>query len=308
MLAQKLNYGDTIGVIGVANSLKMGYGPEDFYKAEKFLQDKGFKIKRGKYVLENYYGSAGTREQKAEDMMNMFKDKEVKAIVCLNGGETCNTFIDLLDYEVIKQNPKIITGYSDITVLLQTIHKKTGLVTFHGENFIHFGEDDAEEKYKEFESAFVNKKIGKFITGNKKIIREGNIEGEIIGTNLGSMMYLVGTEYFPDMQDKILLIESYRTSPNECQRRFAHLKQYGVFDKIKGIIIGYNYDLQKNGDIYPQMEDILLEYTKEYNFPIVKCNYFGHKMVNSVIPIGVNMKLDTENKTVEITEEFLRDN
>lgn len=308
MLANKLNYGDTIGVVGVSNSLTFNYRPEHFYKAEKFLQDNGFKIKRGKYVLEDYYGSAGTREQKAEDMMNMFKDKEVKAIVCLNGGETCNTFIDLLDYEVIKQNPKIITGYSDITVLLQTIHKKTGLVTFHGENFIHFGEDDAEEKYKEFESAFVNKKIGKFITGNKKIIREGNIEGKIIGTNLGSMMYLVGTEYFPDLQDKILLIESYRTSPNECQRRFAHLKQYGVFDKVKGIIIGYNYDLQKNGDIYPQMEDILLEYTKEYNFPIVKCNDFGHKMVNSVIPIGVNMKLNTDNKTVEITEEFLRDN
>lgn len=308
MLANKLNYGDTIGVVGVSNSLTMGYRPEDFYKAEKFLQDKGFKIKRGKYVLEDYYGSAGTKEQKAEDMMNMFKDKEVKAIICLNGGETCNTFIDLLDYGVIKQNPKIITGYSDITVLLQTIYKKTGLVTFHGESFVHFGEDDAEEKYKEFESAFVNKKIGKFITGNKKIIREGNVEGKIIGTNLGCMMYLIGTEYFPDMQDKILLIESYRTSPNECQRRFAHLKQYGVFDKIKGIIIGYNYDLQKNGNIYPQMEDILLEYTKEYNFSIVKCNDFGHEMVNSVIPIGVNMKLDTDNKTVEITEEFLRDN
>ena len=307
MLAQKLNYGDTIGVVGVANSVKLNNREQEFYRAEKFLQDKGFKVKRGKYVLEDYYGSAGTREQKAEDMMNMFKDKEVKAIICLNGGETCNTFIDLLDYEVIKQNPKIITGYSDITVLLQTIHKKTGLVTFHGESFIHFGEEDAEEKYKEFESAFVNKKIGKFITGNKKIIREGNIEGEIIGTNLGSMMYLVGTEYFPDMQDKILLIESYRTSPNECQRRFAHLKQYGIFDKIKGIIIGYNYDLQKNGDIYPQMEDILLEYTKEYNFPIVKCNDFGHKMVNSVIPIGVNIKLDTDNKKVEITEEFLKD-
>lgn len=308
MLAQKLNYGDTIGVVGVSNSLTFDYRPEHFYKAEKFLQDKGFKIKRGKYVLEDYHGSAGTREQKAEDMMNMFKDKEVKAIICLNGGETCNTFIDLLDYEVIKQNPKIITGYSDITVLLQTIYKKTGLVTFHGESFVHFGENDAEEKYKEFESAFLNKKIGKFITGNKRIIREGNIEGEIIGTNLGCMMHLIGTEYFPDMQDKILLIESYRTSPNECQRRFAHLKQYGVFDKIKGIIIGYNYDLQKNGDIYPQMEDILLEYTKEYNFPIVKCNDFGHKMVNSVIPIGVNMKLNTDNKTVEITEEFLRDN
>ncbi len=303
MLANKLNYGDTIGVVGVSNSLKLNNRYEDFYRAEKFLQDKGFKVKRGKYVLEDYYGSAGTKEQKAEDMMNMFKDDEVKAIICLEGGQTCNTFIDLLDYEVIKQNPKIITGYSDITVLLQTIYKETSLITFHGESFIHFGENDAEEKYKEFESAFVNKKIGKFLTGDKKIIRSGNVEGKLIGTNLGCMMYLLGTKYLPNMQDNILLIESYETSPNECQRRFAHLKHYGIFDKVKAIVIGYNYDLQKNGDTYPQMEDILLEYTKEYNFPIIKCNDFGHKMVNSVIPIGVKCKINS-NK-IEIIEDFL---
>lgn len=305
MLANKLNYGDTIGVVGVANSLKLHDRYEEFYKAEQFLTNKGFKVKRGKYVLEDYYGSAGTKEQKAEDMMNMFKDDEVKAIICLAGGQTCNTFIDLLDYEIIKKHPKIITGYSDITVLLQTIYKETGLVTFHGESFTHFGENDAEEKYKEFESAFINKEIGKFHTGNKNVIRSGNVEGETIGTNLGSMMYLLGTKYLPDMQDKILLIESYRTSPNECQRRFAHLKQYGIFDKIKGIVIGYNYDLQKNGDNYPQMEDILLEYTKEYNFPIVKCNDFGHKIANSVIPIGVKCKIDSNNNKIEILDEFL---
>lgn len=309
MLANKLNYGDTIGVVGVSNSLYYDeYTTEHFYKAGKFLQDKGFKIKRGKYVLEDYYGSAGTREQKAEDMMNMFKDDEVKAIICLKGGQTCNTFIDLLDYEIIKQNPKIITGYSDITVLLETIYKKTGLVTFHGESFVHFSEDDAEEKYKEFENAFINRKIGKINTGNKVVIKDGKAEGKIMGTNLGCMMNLLGTEYLPDMQDKILLIESYITSPNECQRRFAHLKQYGMFDKVKGIVIGYNYDLQKTGSIYPQMEDILLEYTKEYDFPIIKCNEFGHKIVNSVIPIGVQGKIDTNSDNVfEITEDFLLD-
>lgn len=307
MLANKLNYGDTIGVVGVSNSLKLGNKYENFYKAEKLFKEKGFKIKRGKYVLEDFYGSAGTREQKAEDMMNMFKDKEVKAIICLEGGETCNTFIDLLDYDIIKQNPKIITGYSDITVLLQTIYKKTGLITFHGPSFVSFGDEDAEEKYSEFENAFVNKKIGKFITGNKKIIREGKAEGKTIGTNLACMMYLLGTDYLPDMQDKILLIESYRTSPNECQRRFAHLKQYGIFDKIKGVIVGYNYDLQKNGDIFPQMEDILLEYTKEYNFPIIKCNDFGHKIVNGIIPIGVNIKIDYNSGNILIIDEFLKD-
>lgn len=305
MLASKLNLGDTIGVTGVSNSLELENKYDLFYKAEQFLKNKGFKVKRGKYVLEDVHGSAGTKEQKAEDMMNMFKDKEVKAIICLDGGQTCNTFIDLLDYEMIKQNPKIITGYSDITVLLQAIYKKTGLVTFHGSSFTCFGENDAEKKYHEFENAFVNKKIEKFHTGDKKIIRSGNVEGKIIGTNLGCMMYLLGTEYLPNMQDKILLIESYETSPNECQRRFAHLKQYGIFNQIKGIVIGYNYGLQKGGDIFPQMEDILLDYTKEYHFPIIKCNDFGHKMVNSIIPIGVNARIDADHHKVEIIDDFL---
>ncbi len=307
MLAKKLNYGDTIGVVGVSNSLKENQRYDDFKRAEEFFVKKGFKIKKGKYIEEDYYGAAGTRQQKAEDLMEMFRDDEVKAIICLEGGQTCNTFIDLLDYEEIKKHPKIITGYSDITILLQAIYEKTGLITFHGESFIHFGMDNLEEKYKEFEQAFINKKLGKFETGVKNVIRKGNVEGKLIGTNLGCMMYLIGTEYFPDMNDKILLIESYRTSPNECQRRFAHLKQIGVFDKVKGIIIGYNYDLQKNGDVYPQMEDILLEYTKEYKFPIIKCNDFGHEIVNGVIPIGVNAKIDTDNCKVEIQDDFLED-
>lgn len=79
-------------------------------------------------------------------------------------------------------------------------------------------------------------------------------------------------------------------------KKIAHLKHNGIFDKIKGIVVGYNYDLQKYGDIYPQMEDILLEYTKEYKFPIIKCNDFGHKIVNSVIPIGVDAKIDSDNE------------
>ena len=258
MLANKLNYGDTIGVVGVSNSIDLDEnGYEVFCKAEDFFIKKGFKVKRGKYVLENHFGSAGTREQKAEDMMNMFKDKEVKAIICLTGGETCNTFIDLLDYEVIKQNPKIITGYSDITVLMHSIYKKTGLVTFHSSNFTGFGTKYAKENFAEFEKTFITKTIGKLHSGNKKVIRSGDVQGKIIGTNLGSMMYLLGTEYLADMQNNILLIESYRTSANECQRRFAHLKQYGIFDKIAGIVVGYNYDLQKDGENFPQMEDIL---------------------------------------------------
>ena len=96
----------------------------------------------------------------------------------------------------------------------------------------------------------------------------------------------------------------YETSPNECQRRFPHLKQYGIFDKIDGVVIGYNYDLQKDGNTYPQMEDILMDYTKEYSFPIIKSNDFGHRIVNNIIPIGVNVKI--ENDELRIEDEFLK--
>lgn len=300
MINNILKYGDTIGVVGVSNSLTLNNRFDEFKKAKEFLESKGFKIKFGEYVKEDYYGSCGTREQKAQDFMSMILDDEVKAIICLEGGQTCNTFIDLLDYEKIRENPKIIMGYSDVTVLLQAIYNKTGLVTYSGPNFVSFGLKNAEEQYKIFEDVFINNKLDYFNKCEKKIVRDGVVEGITVGTNLGCMMYLLGTEYLPNLQDKILFIESYRTSPNECQRRFGHLKQYGIFDKIKGIVIGYNYDLQKDGDIYPQMEDILLDYTKEYNFPIVKCNSFGHKTVNSIIPIGGACKIDSINNKVEI--------
>lgn len=304
MLANKLNYGDTIGVVGVSNSLFLNNKYNNFIRAKQFFENKNFKIKFGKYVEEDYYGSCGTKEQKAEDFMKMFLDDEVKAIICLEGGQTCNTFLDLLDYEEIKKHPKILVGYSDITVLLQAIYEKTGLTTFSGPDFISFGEPKAEEQYKIFEDAFINKRLDKFNNENKKIIRNGNTSGKIIGTNLGCMMYLLGTEYLPNINNNILFIESYKTSPNECQRRFAHLKQYGIFDKINGVVIGYNYALQKDGNTYPQMENILLEYTKEYKFPIIKCDSFGHKIVNSIIPIGGNVKI--ENGKVMIVDEFLK--
>lgn len=304
MLASKLNYGDTIGVVGVSNSMYLNNRYADFKRALIFLSNKGFKIKVGKFILGDYYGSCGTKEQKAEDFMNMFKDNNVKAIICLEGGETCNTFLDLLDYEEIKKHPKILVGYSDITVLLQTIYNKTGLITFSGPDFLAFGLEYREEQYKIFEDAFINKQLTKFDLGHKKCIREGAAKGKIIGTNLGCMMYLLGTGYLPDMNNKILFIESFKTSINECQRRFAQLKQNGIFDKINGIVIGYNYDLQKNGDTYPQMEDILLEYTKEYNFPIIKCNDFGHMIVNAVIPIGCEINIENDN--VDIVGDFLK--
>lgn len=108
------------------------------------------------------------------------------------------------------------------------------------------------------------------------------------------MMYQIGTPYFPNMKGKILAMGILNTSPSECQRRFAWLKYASIFDKIQGIIIGYNYDFQKDGNHYPTMEDFHLEYSKDYHFPIVKCNDFGHNIIMSNLPIGVTYMIDNE--------------
>lgn len=303
MLADKLNYGDTIGVIGVSNSLKFKNDYERLEKAKKLFIEKGFKLKFSDNVKVDYYGSAGTKEHKAKEFMKLINDKDVKAIICLTGGQTCNTFIDLLNYEEIKNNPKIIVGYSDVTVLLNAINKKTGLITFSGPNFLSFGENYGEEQFEIFVDAFVNKKISKINSKPIFNIKDGFAKGKVIGTNLGCLIYLIGTEYFPNLDNCILFIESYKTSPNECQRRFSQLKQIGAFEKIRGVVIGYNYNLQKVDNFYPQMEDILLDYTGQYKFPIMKCNTFGHKIVNNIIPIGIDVEMN--GKEIKILLNFL---
>ena len=303
MLAEKLKLGDTIGVTGVSSSAT-GDALDHFFAAEKFLTEQGFKVKRGKHVLEDDHGSAGSRFQKAEDMMEMFLDDEVKAIVCLCGGDTCNTFIDLLDYEEIKKHPKIVVGYSNVTVLLMALQAKAGLTCFSGPLFIDFGRDKCGEQYPVFIDAFVNGNTDRFKNSEMTVIREGDMRGRLLGTNMGTMTHLLGTEYFPDVTGAVLALECFICPHNKCQYILAQLKQNKVFDKISGVIVGYNHSFQSEGAEFPQLEDWLLDYTREYSFPIVKCNSFGHVIVNSVLPIG--SEIEVKDGRITYISDFLR--
>jgi len=298
-LSNKINYGDTLGIVGVSGAI--GEREEHFIKAEKFLRGKGFKLKFGKYVRENEYGSCGTPAQRAEDFNAMILDDEVKAIICLTGGETCNCMLDLIDYEAVKKHPKIVVGYSNVTVLLYALLSQAGLVGFSGPAFLDFGTWKAEEQFKVFENMFINKSAADFQSSNLTAVREGDVAGTLIGTNLGTMIHLLGTKYFPDMTGAVLAVEFYEATHNRCRRTITQLKQCGVFDKINGIIVGYNYSFQENGANEPQVEDWLLEYTSEYSFPIVKCNTFGHKIINTILPIGSQIEIKN-GKITEISE------
>ncbi|MGN0974024.1 MAG: LD-carboxypeptidase [Bacilli bacterium] len=287
----KLKKGDTIGVVGVSNSLYLEHDATLFYKAEKKFIDNGYKIKRSSNVFDNYHGMASTPEVKAQELMKMFLDEEVKAIICLVGGASCNTILDYLDFDIIKKHPKILMGYSDITVLLESIYKMTGIITFHGPDFLDFGKDYADVCMTEFINVFEKGIFHKFLNSEIEILKDGNCNGKIIGTNLQCSLYIIGTKYFPEMDKNIFALERYITNPSETYNEFYRLKHMGVFDKISGMLIGYNYSYQIDHKYDILFENIAMDVCKDYNFPIFKCNTFGHMIPNAIIPIGAGIEI-----------------
>lgn len=304
MVAKRLEFGDTIGIVGPSNCMKKERA-DLFLEIEQFFIEKGFHIKRGKHLYDEWYGSAGTPLDRAKDLMEMFLDDEVDIIWCMEGGATSNMILPYLDFDVIRKHPKILIGFSDISVLLETIHDQTGLITFHGPTIFTF--TNREDREKQFEKV-VNRimKMNPVIDLGQDIdvVREGILEGISLGTNLGCTMNLLATPYFPDFTDKIFVVEGLHVRPNEACQRISQLQQSGFFEKIKGVVIGNVYDLDKDV-ANPKFGQILKDCTSDYTFPIVKCNTFGHHMITDVIPIGVHMKFDQSKGALIITEPFL---
>lgn len=302
---KSLKQGDTIGVVGVSNSIKRENNEETFEKAKELFLENGFKLKLTSNCLKDYYGMAGKPKQRAKELMKMFEDDSVKMIICLDGGDSCNNIIDYLDYKKIKKHPKPIMGYSDITVLLETIYKKAGIITFHGPSFLSFGGDYGTKCMEEFKKVFVEKDFSDFLNSKLKCIRKGDCKGRIIGTNLECSLYIMNTKYFPNLKNNIFAVERYITSVSQTYNHFYQLKQLGVFDKISGLLIGYNYSFQSEeyGHVTNiQMEDIAKEVSEGYDFPIYKCETFGHEIANVIIPIGA--KYEIKNNKINLLKKI----
>ena len=306
ILPPKLNIGDIIGVVAPSNPI-IGDNIEELNKAKEIVENSGFKVKYSKNLFSNTNGYCSTAKEKAEDINEMFADKNVKMIWCAKGGNNSNSTFEYLDYELIRQNPKIICGYSDITSLTNIITENTELVTFSGTNFKTIATDETDFSYKQALSRFVDGslKIGpeneKYIT-----IQEGKAEGEIIGGNLSLTKELVCGKYSIDFTDKILFIEElgYETDPATANNFLYYMKQNGVFDKIKGLWIG-NYEHQSG----ITLEKIILDvFENKYKFPIIKSNNFGHIENKTVIPIGTKAEINTnENIKIKLIEKCIKD-
>mgnify|MGYP004522839871 FL=1 len=294
IIPKKLEIGDMIGVVAPSNPI-INENIQEIEQAKEMIKKLGFKVKFSKNLFSNKNGYSASAKEKAEDINEMFKDKDVKMVWCAKGGENSNSTFDYLDFEMIKQNPKIICGYSDITSLTNIIAEKTGLVTFSGTNFKTIATDETDYSLKETLKRFLEGSLefGKNEFGYKTI-QEGSAEGKLIGGNLSLTRAMVAGKYNIDFSDKILFLEElgFETGPALVSNYLYYMKQNEVFDKIRGIWIG-NYTHESGITLEQILGDTL---GNEFKGPIIKSENFGHIEQKTVIPIGVMAKIDTSEK------------
>ncbi|OGZ71287.1 MAG: hypothetical protein A2904_02170 [Candidatus Staskawiczbacteria bacterium RIFCSPLOWO2_01_FULL_33_9] len=265
--------------------------------------------------------------------MNAFTNEEIKAIICSIGGNTINKTLKYLDFEKIKENPKIFIGYSDISVLHYALNKKSSLSTFYGPcAMTQFGEYPMPLEYtlKYFNKAIVEGQIGvvkaserwtdeildwsqkkdleraRELKKNKGFewLRKGKSEGEIIGGCLPSICNILGTEYWPDHNNKILFIEIPEAQQfdkgeplAEVDALLCNLEIAGIFKQIRGLIIGRPF--RYNEEEIKKFKEIILDNTKEYTFPILYGVDIGHTDPQLTIPLEAKVKLDSEENLFE---------
>ncbi|MBV4446234.1 LD-carboxypeptidase [Clostridium tyrobutyricum] len=301
---QILHTGDTIGIVTLGSPLSA-----DVINAGiQTLKDMGFNVVLGKYVYS--YGGyvASTEQQRASDLMEMFKNPDVKAIIPTRGGVGVAGIIPYLDYPVIARNPKIITGYSDITILLNVLYIWANLITFHSLLLIDFRSNTPAYNMNQFfaaTSTIISPRRLENPHGMPLISRvSGNVTGPIVGGNLTSFVDNLGTTFEIDTRGKILLIEEVHEPINTVYRYINHLILAGKLRDCAGIIMGECTNCEPAyGKSY---EDLINEVIVPLNKPLMTNLASGHGTYKMTIPIGAQANLNTYNNTLTILEPTVR--
>lgn len=306
MIASKLSIGDEIRVIAPSRSLSV-VRQGVFDKALKYLLDKGFEITFSKNSRELDEMNSSSIQSRIEDLHEAFLDEKVKAILTCIGGFNVNQILEYIDYSLIKNNPKILCGFSDITALLNAIYAKTGLVTYHGPHFSSFGFDNDIEYTNHYFEECLMKSYNYFIepsVGAREyhVIQEGSCEGKIVGGNLCTLNLLQGTEYMPNLKNKILFLEDDNIMGDyftfEFERNLQSLIQTVGFDEVKGIVFG-RFDSSCKMDI-PKIKRIVSTKKQLKNIPIIFNVDFGHILPFVTFPIGGVVKIIAKDTSVSL--------
>jgi muramoyltetrapeptide carboxypeptidase len=301
---KRLSPGDTIGIIAPASAPP---DPKTVDRSVAALEQLGFKAKLAPNVRKRHGFLAGGDRDRANDLMRMFGDRRVDAILCIRGGYGTARLLPLLDYGVVQRNAKIFVGYSDITSLHCAFLVKAGLISFHGPmlNSDFVKSDMPDFTLKSFLRTLTQASApGSISQGYRrktvKILRRGIARGKLIGGNLSLLGTTLGTPWQPSFKKRILFFEDISELPYRMDRLLTHLLNCGLLQQVAGIAIGINAECSdpkaKGAKEYRQtIDDVVKERLLPLKIPLVTGLPFGHVPHNATMPIGAEAILDAEN-------------
>lgn len=283
-----LNINDNIAIVACSN----GQPLSNKFQIELLIKTlKNLKLNPilSKHIYSINPPFNGLSKDKGKAFMDLYKDSKIKAIFDISGGDLANEVLDYLDYEFIAKNPKPIFGYSDLTTLLNSIYSQTNnfVYLYQIKNLIY---SNSKKQLSNFKNSLFNDKNDLF-NFSYKFIQGETLKGVIVGGNIRCLLKLAGTKYFPDFTDKILFLESMSGESALMSAFFNQLKQMGVFNKVRGILLGTFTKMQEN-NISPTIEELLVKVIDNPNLPIAKTEDIGHGNNSKCLIIGKNIILN----------------
>jgi muramoyltetrapeptide carboxypeptidase len=313
----RLRIGDTIGIVAPASAPP---DPKAIDRSVEVLERLGFKPLLAKNVRKRWGFLAGSDKDRASDIMSMFSNRKVNAIICVRGGYGSARLLPLLDYKVIRKNPKIFVGYSDITSLHCAFLEKSNLISFHGPmlNSDFIKPDMPEFTLESFLQILMHPTAAGSIRsapGTPRVmtkekptaISKGRVAGRLIGGNISIICAALGTPYAPSFKNRILFFEDLDEVPYRFDRMLTQLLNAGVLQQVAGVAVGINANCgdpkAKEMKEYRQtVHDVLKERLLPLNIPVVENLPFGHIPINATLPVGAMATLDANKADLIITE------
>jgi muramoyltetrapeptide carboxypeptidase len=309
-----LKRGDTIAIVAPASSAT---NPEEIVQARANVESIGFKVKMGTHLSDSWGYFAGTDANRASDVNQAFRDPEVSGIFCYTGGYGAGRILDLLDYHTIRQNPKVVIGYSDITALLNAIYARTQLVTFHGPIALSdYKGFEYDNMVRILEDPTPAGKLGEPTIPSGSVpfpagvtIRSGTARGKLVGGNLTLLSSLAGSPYLPNFKDHLLFIEDIGEEPYRVDRMLNTLRLCGATKGVNGLIFGDFHAREKQPFEKPEdparsfdMGQVLQNFADQIGVPAYNGAWFGHIRDKYTLPLGIHAEMDATSRTLTILE------
>ncbi len=289
--APRLRTNQLVGIIAPASPISKS----EIRKGIRVITSLPLQVRLGAHLFDHSQYLAGSDQDRVSDLHEMFSDPEIKAILCARGGYGSLRFLDKIDYDLIRENPKILVGFSDLTALLTAIYKHSGLITIHGPTVSDLLNGD---NWQHLSRLITTVYKPRYSLKRGMVINGGTARGILLGGNLATLCSLIDTPFLPSFAGAILFLEEKGEQPYRLDRMLTQLLLSGRLDHLSALLIG---QLEGCGD-EQVVYGLLRERFSDATIPVVTGLPVGHGVENISLPIGLPALLDTEKMVLEVEE------